>query len=173
MRHLDAYHVLGVGPTAEPAEIRAAFRRLVQQRHPDTAEQAPDEPAGGTGVPVQEVIEAYQMLSDPERRARYDADRSRRRPFDGGQRIPVRRVNDGTDPPRRGPSPTVRACPGCGGAGRVRYLIRCAGCGGEGRITAIGIGAIQVIRCRACGGQGRQAAIDRCGQCRGSGAIRI
>ncbi|HSG13307.1 MAG TPA: J domain-containing protein [Gaiellaceae bacterium] len=62
----DYYEVLGVGRDADEAEIKRAFRALARQHHPDVSE-APD-----AEQRFKEVVEAYEVLSDPERRATYD-----------------------------------------------------------------------------------------------------
>jgi molecular chaperone DnaJ len=62
----DFYVILGVERTASDAEIKRAFRKLAQQWHPDVN----TDPAAQERF--KEVNEAYQVLSDPERRSRYD-----------------------------------------------------------------------------------------------------
>jgi curved DNA-binding protein CbpA len=64
---LDYYAVLETDPTAGTAEINAAFRRLAWRYHPDR------NPAQGATLQFQDINEAHQVLSDPERRAEYDA----------------------------------------------------------------------------------------------------
>jgi len=62
----DPYEVLGVSRDADDAEIKKAFRRLARQLHPDvnSAETAEED--------FKEAAEAYEILSDPERKATYD-----------------------------------------------------------------------------------------------------
>jgi molecular chaperone DnaJ len=62
----DLYQVLGVGRDASDAEVKKAFRRLAQQWHPDVN----TDPAAAERF--KEINEAYQVLSDPQRRQTYD-----------------------------------------------------------------------------------------------------
>ena len=66
MTDRDYYEILGIARDASPAEIRSAFRKLARQYHPDQY-KAPD-----AETRFREVNEAYAVLSDPEKRARYD-----------------------------------------------------------------------------------------------------
>jgi molecular chaperone DnaJ len=63
----DHYEVLGVSKSATPDEIKAAFRKLAQQHHPD---KNPDDPKAAARF--KEINASYQVLSDPQRRAMYD-----------------------------------------------------------------------------------------------------
>ncbi len=62
----DLYEVLGVERTATDADVKRAFRKLAQQWHPDVNKK-PD-----AQERFKEVNEAYQVLSDPQRRQTYD-----------------------------------------------------------------------------------------------------
>ena len=66
MARTDHYSTLGVGRDASEDEIRRAYRKLARQYHPDV-NSAPDAAAR-----FKQVTEAYEALSDPQRRQRYD-----------------------------------------------------------------------------------------------------
>jgi molecular chaperone DnaJ len=59
--------VLGVSRDADDATIKKAFRRLARELHPDVNSHDPD-----AETKFKEAAEAYEVLSDPERRATYD-----------------------------------------------------------------------------------------------------
>jgi hypothetical protein len=63
----NPYEVLGVGADATSAEVARAYRRLARMVHPDSR---PGDPAAATDF--QAVSDAYELLSDPARRADYD-----------------------------------------------------------------------------------------------------
>ena len=63
----DPYAVLGVSRDANDAQIKKAFRQLARELHPDTN---PDDPQAEEKF--KQAAEAYEILSDPERRATYD-----------------------------------------------------------------------------------------------------
>ena len=62
----DYYEILGVDRGAPDADIKRAFRKLARELHPDVSD-APD-----AQEKFREAAEAYEVLSDPERRATYD-----------------------------------------------------------------------------------------------------
>jgi hypothetical protein len=62
----DLYKRIGVTPKATPKEIRSAYRRRARDFHPDVS-KSPE-----TATDFAKLSEAYKILSDPERRARYD-----------------------------------------------------------------------------------------------------
>ncbi|PQE13300.1 and TPR domain-containing protein [Rutstroemia sp. NJR-2017a BVV2] len=86
----DYYKVLGVPKDADELQIKAAYRRMIKQHHPDKAHKL--------GISKEEaekkmasVNEAYEVLSDPELKARFDRgddpndhEQQRQNPFQGG-----------------------------------------------------------------------------------------
>lgn len=97
----DPYQVLGVAPLASAAEIKAAYRALVKQHHPDT---------GGDDHTILELNAAWEVLGDVDRRRRHDQLR-------GGT------SGSGTPSPGiRTPGPGTRAAgtPGSGSPGQAR-----------------------------------------------------
>ncbi|AZR73174.1 molecular chaperone DnaJ [Anoxybacter fermentans] len=67
MSKRDYYEVLGVSRDADIKEIKKAYRRLAKKYHPDLNKNDPD-----AAEKFKEVREAYEVLSDPDKRARYD-----------------------------------------------------------------------------------------------------
>ncbi len=63
----DLYEILGVDRSASAEELKRAYRRLARQHHPDAN---PDDPEAEARF--KDVSQAYEILSDPERRANYD-----------------------------------------------------------------------------------------------------
>ena len=63
----DYYEVLSVPRDASDADIKKAFRGLARDLHPDLN---PDDPAAADRF--KEAAEAYEVLSDPDKRGRYD-----------------------------------------------------------------------------------------------------
>src|SRR5574340_1167380 len=63
MPEKDYYDILGVYKTATAEEIKKAFRNLARKHHPD---------AGGSEERFKEINEAYEVLSDDEKRKQYD-----------------------------------------------------------------------------------------------------
>ena len=67
MAQRDYYEVLGISRDAEPQEIKSAYRKLAIQHHPDKNEGNKE-----AEERFKEAAEAYSVLSDAEKKARYD-----------------------------------------------------------------------------------------------------
>lgn len=184
----DYYHVLGVSPSSTEVEIRSAFRKLARQYHPDVNpdSMAPERFRG--------VVTAYEVLSDPARRAEYDARRAPRAglrswsrdrttgrtagPTDAGRwsrSNTAGPVPASTMPPVRGLDrhSTLRvsaATLASGGAETLQHRRweRCGRCAGFGRLQ-------EEVACGACGGSGfRDGHIsDPCKTCWTSGTTTV
>jgi molecular chaperone DnaJ len=165
---VDFYAVLGVTRTASDAEIKRAFRKLAQQWHPDVSK----DPAADERF--KQVNEAYQVLSDPQRRQAYDmfgaagvggAAGGGQSPFSGFGDIFDAFFGGGAGAGTRHGRPAVGA--------DLRYDIRItlqeAVTGTEKDIE------YPVLdRCETCGGNGAKpgTAPITCPQCQGKGELR-
>ena len=67
VKYKDYYQVLGVDRKATDADIKAAYRKLARKTHPDANKNDPS-----AEEKFKELIEAYEVLKDPEKRKRYD-----------------------------------------------------------------------------------------------------
>jgi molecular chaperone DnaJ len=149
----DAYEVLGVGRTADESEVKKAFRKLARELHPDVNSHDPQ-----AEEKFKEAAEAYEILSDPDKRATYD-----------------RHGHDGLR--RGGQSPNFD------GFGSINDLFSAFfGGGGGGGFGGGPVGpraggdaevAIEIDLEQAAAGAPvdvRYEVVDRCERCRGNGA---
>src|SRR5437867_2801385 len=179
----DYYQVLGVAETATTDEIKKAFRRLAKQHHPD---RNPNNPQAAERF--KEINEAHDVLSDAEKRKKYDqlrrygafagggsARRGRGAPEDSGD-------FDMSDLGGLGDIFSSifgrRGAGGAGGGGREAELeetetevtipFRTAALGGTVPITL----AMPEV-CPTCGGSGaaKGATINTCPECKGRGTV--
>jgi molecular chaperone DnaJ len=168
----DYYEVLGVQRGAEDGEIKKAFRRLARELHPDVNSHDPD-----AEEKFKEAAEAYEVLSDSERRATYD-----RYGHDGlrsGGYAPnfdaFGSVADIFDAFFGGGSPF-------GGGGRPGGPEH----GGDVAVAAeidlaqalngasVEVSYEAIVRCEHCNGNGAEPGtpIETCARCGGSGQLR-
>src|SRR6266481_257901 len=63
----DYYRILGVDRNADDKALKSAYRKLARKHHPDVSKGA------GAADKFKEINEAYEVLSDPEKRRRYDS----------------------------------------------------------------------------------------------------
>jgi DnaJ-class molecular chaperone len=150
------YDVLGVEPEATTEEIKAAYRRLAKASHPDSGNP-------GDVDRFREIQQAYETLSDPDRRRRYDAART-------GTGIPVSWTGGFNEPLRpfrevrpygrpREPAQTVHA--------QLELSEQEARRGGELLVEVPSEHA-----CTACQGSG-WGPFGWCTPCRGQGRYRV
>lgn len=183
MAKKDYYEVLGVPKTADADSIKKAYRKLAMQYHPD---RNPDDKAAEEKF--KEAAEAYEILSDPDKRARYD--RMGHAAFDqsggfGGGGTHFRSAEDifqafgdifgggGGDPfgsffsgggSRRGQSPR-----GTNLRIKVRLTLEEIAKGVDKKIKVR-----KQVNCQTCNGSGAKDrnAVTTCSTCRGAGYVR-
>lgn len=187
----DYYEVLGVQKTASAQELKSAFRKVALQYHPDRnpGDQEAEEK-------FKEASEAYEVLSDPERRAKYDRFGHSGNPFEGfgGGGFQGVNINDifgdifgeifgggrGRRASNRGADLRYNleisfeeAAFGCRPKVNIPRPRACDVCNGTGSKSGTG-----PKPCRTCGGQGEVRftqgffAVSRpCGDCRGTGEV--
>jgi DnaJ-class molecular chaperone len=145
------YETLGVPPGASETEIKAAYRRLALRFHPDSGQP-------GDVERFREIQQAYETLSDPEKRRHYDGARSHTVPvsWTGGFEEPI-------PPFREIFARQPRVAP-------VDFDVvlseREAARGGEAILEVA-----RDVDCRDCGGSGF-GFYGWCPSCRGDGAVR-
>ncbi|MCX7791798.1 MAG: molecular chaperone DnaJ [Chloroflexaceae bacterium] len=166
----DYYEVLGVSRTASQDEIKKAFRRLARQYHPDVNKDP------GAEAKFKEINEAYEVLSDEQKRAVYDRFGHNAPGSMGGAYDPF----EGADPFSTifdaffgGAAAGPRTQRGPQRGADLRYSLRLsfeeAVFGTEKEIE---YRRLEV--CPSCRGSGAEPGTDpvRCPKCHGSGEVR-
>jgi molecular chaperone DnaJ len=191
----DLYDLLGVARDADADTIKKAYRKLARQLHPDV------NPDPETQERFKEVSRAYEVLSDPQKRAAYDrgGDPFGGAGFGGGQgagfsftdimdaffggqpgaqsRGPRPRVRRGQDALIRLDIDLAEAAFGVSRELKVDTAVVCTTCGGEGAAPGT-----HPIPCETCRGAGEVAHVQRsflgeirtlrpCAACRGFGSV--
>ncbi len=178
MNDKDYYSILGVEKDATTEQIRKAFQQKARKLHPDV-NKAPD-----AEERFKEVSEAYAVLSDPDKRKRYDAMRSGN-PFAGGYGGPTGPQGGGYADPFGG-SPfgwgpfggatsrrRSRAYNPRAGADVIYDLTVDAATASKG--TRRGVTYQRYVSCSVCHGSGsvRSEHSETCPTCGGRGSITV
>ncbi len=165
----DYYDVLGLARGASADEIKKAFRKLAMQYHPDRNKEK------GAEARFKQISEAYEVLSDPEKRSRYDrfghaglSGFDPGRGFEGADFGGIGDIFDaffGGATARRG----REAQRGADRRVDIEVTFEEAAFGVEREIEVD-----RVERCVRCAGSGSEPGSDltRCATCEGSGQVR-
>ena len=110
MAYIDYYKILGVNKDASQDDIKKAYKKLARQYHPDLNPNDPD-----AHRKFQEINEANEVLSDPEKRKKYDqygenwkhADEFEAQRKQYGQQVAALAVASRTAEVRIGPPPAM------------------------------------------------------------------
>lgn len=164
----DLYEILGVARDASPTEIKAAYRRLARELHPDVNADPGDQER------FKEITGAYEILSDPAKRRRYDefgAAGPQGAPFGDIQDLFDMFFGGGFGVRSRGPRSRVRrgedlrirtrltfpeSVFGSQQELEIERLAACATCGGNGARPGS-----SPVTCRTCGGAGEVQSVRR------------
>ena len=161
----DHYEILGVSRDASPDEIKRAYRNLARQYHPDANQNDPD-----TAEHFKEVNRAYEVLSDPQKRANYDTYGDDRGPgvgfsdFGGISDLFASFFGGAT-------AGTSRRGPGRGAdiLAEVELTLEEAAVGAEREVEVV-----TLVECGDCQGSGAAPGTfpSRCSECGGTGESR-
>lgn len=186
----DYYEILGVDKEADADSIKAAYRKLARRYHPDTSGNAENDE---THEKFKELQQAYEVLSDPDKREQYDnRDRFGKTLHDlfrhprwnrssmpiGGEdirssmQVTLEEVSSGAI--KTFPYTRMVNCEACSHSGLKAGASkrRCVPCEGSGFVVQIGFGGRFQMRtmCDRCNGFGAYVASeDACDTCKGSG----
>ncbi|HKF80124.1 MAG TPA: molecular chaperone DnaJ [Thermoleophilaceae bacterium] len=172
----DPYEVLGVSRDADDKEVKKAFRALARELHPDVNKHDPE-----AEEKFKEAADAYEILSDAERRAVYD-----RFGFEGldsrgyaptahsfGSFADIFDAFFGGDPFSAFGRGGFRAGPGPMHGGDVAVEVE-VGLAEAAQGTTVEVQYDVVVACERCGGDGAEPGtpVDVCERCGGSGQLR-
>lgn len=185
---MDYYEVLGVSKDATTADIKKAYKALALKYHPDKNQNDAEAESK-----FKEIVEAYETLSDSQRRKDYDNPSPFSRGSWGFGQSPFNRKRD-PNMPRRGADAQVQVvvdlediatkdyhttlnlkrpaeCDGCHGTGaHDGKQTKCSACNGTGMFSQQN-GYIHIQQtCSGCMGTGEQA-VRPCSKCHGAGKV--
>jgi molecular chaperone DnaJ len=165
----DYYERLGVARDASEGEIKKAFRRLARELHPDVNGHDPEAESK-----FKAAAEAYEVLSDPERRATYDRYGAEGLRSGGFQPSGFGSFADIFDAFFGGGGEAFfggRSGPAQGGDVAVTAAIELADAATG---TSVEIAYEAVVRCETCRGNGAEPGtpIETCQRCGGAGQLR-
>ncbi len=183
MAKRDFYEVLGVSKSASESEIKKAYRQMALKYHPD---KNPDDKEAEEKF--KEAAEAYEVLSNPEKKARYDQfghagmGGAGNGGYGGGMNMDDIFSQFG-DIFGGGGNPFESFFGGGGGRGRSRTVNRGSNLRIKVKLTLEEvlngvekkIKVNKAISCNTCGGSGAQAgsgAFNTCGTCKGAGQVK-
>ena len=183
MAKRDYYEVLGVSKSASESEIKKAYRQMALKYHPD---KNPDDKEAEEKF--KEAAEAYEVLSNPEKKARYDQfghagmGGAGNGGYGGGMNMDDIFSQFG-DIFGGGGNPFESFFGGGGGRGRSRTVNRGSNLRIKVKLTLEEvlngvekkIKVNKAISCNTCGGSGAQAgsgAFNTCGTCKGAGQVK-
>lgn len=182
----DYYSILGVSKNASKSEIKSAYRKLARSYHPDVNKEP------GAEQKFKEISNAYEVLSDDEKRSLYD------KYGEAGLKGAGVGSGDFSNRPTQGDDESyslvlnfkeavfgvekeieitrLEACTTCEGSGAKPGTkpTKCNTCGGQGQVvssarTPLGIFQ-QVTTCSTCNGSGESST--PCNTCGGDGRVR-
>ena len=164
---MDHYSILGVDRGASPDEIKRAYRKLAREFHPDANPGDHD-----AAEHFKEVNRAYEVLSDPSKRANYDAYGDERGPGAGfGGVSDFGGISDLFSTFFGGAGATTARGPGRGGdiLAEVALTLEEAAEGAEREVEVTTLG-----ECEECAGSGAAPGTfpSRCSECGGTGETR-